>query len=67
MTSFEINIKLKDTLSPTVADIVGLAKEKKFSNIESIEYVETKRGYTYYRLYVNNRTLNKKSDFEIIS
>ena len=66
MVSWIINIKLKHTLSPTVRDIIELSKEKGFSNVEGIEHIKTKGEYTYYKLNVNNRSYNHKSDMVLV-
>lgn len=56
MVSWDMKVKFLG-FSPNIKELLKLAKEQKFSNIESIEQTN-ERGIYY--LVVNNRGLNQK-------
>jgi len=59
MVSWDLVVEL-DYLSPHIKELQKIAKQERFSNIESLEYLGTFKGKARYRLSVNNRGLNQK-------
>lgn len=60
MVSWDLEVKFLG-VSPNVKELIKLAKEEGFSNIEEIEHLKTNsEGNGVFRLVVNNRGLKQK-------
>lgn len=59
MVSWDMEVKFLG-LSPHIKELQILAKKERFSNIESMEFINTNRDCeSTYRLIVNNRGLEQ--------
>ena len=59
MVSWDLKVKFKG-LSPHIKELERLAKQERFSNIESMEFIECNRDcQSTYRLVVNDRGINQ--------
>lgn len=59
MVSWDLKVKFLG-FSPNIKELVKLAKEEGFSNIESLEYIGNEGDEQIHRLVVNNRALGQK-------
>ena len=59
MVSWDLEVKFLG-VSPNVKELVKLAKEERFSNIESLESLRDEGNDRIFRLIVNNRGLDQK-------
>jgi len=58
MVSWDLEVKFLG-VSPNIKELVILAKEERFSNIESIEWLRDEGDDRIFRLCVNNRGLEQ--------